>query len=78
MQDKTTQTMKKPSFSFEIFPPKGTADLSGIYATIDGLASLTPDIISVTYGAGGTSRENTADIASAIQNKYDKIGRAHV
>ena len=71
-------TMKKPSFSFEIFPPKGTADLSGIYATIDGLASLAPDLISVTYGAGGTSRENTADIASAIQNKYDIPALAHL
>ncbi len=69
---------KKPSFSFEIFPPKGTSDLSGIYATIDGLASLAPDLISVTYGAGGTSRENTADIASAIQNKYDISALAHL
>ena len=71
-------TTKKPSFSFEIFPPKGTVDLSGIYATIDGLASLAPDLISVTYGAGGTSRENTADIASAIQNKYDIPALAHL
>ena len=71
-------TKKKPSFSFEIFPPKGTSDLSGIYATIDGLASLAPDLISVTYGAGGTSRENTADIASAIQNKYDISALAHL
>ena len=33
--------------------------LEGTYATIDNLASLGPDLISVTYGAGGTSRDNT-------------------
>lgn len=70
--------LKKPSFSFEIFPPKGTNDLSGIYATIDALASLSPDFISVTYGAGGSSRENTVEIASVIQNKYNIPALAHL
>ena len=41
-----------PSYTFEIFPPKGTKSLDGTWATIDSLASLTPDLISVTYGAG--------------------------
>ena len=39
-----------PSYTFEIFPPKGSTDLAGTYATVDALASLTPDLISVTYG----------------------------
>jgi len=67
-----------PSYSFEIFPPKGSTDLAGTYATVDALASLTPDLISVTYGAGGTSRDNTLDIASTIQNRYDICGLAHL
>lgn len=68
----------KPNFSFEIFPPKGTNDLSGIFGTIDALASLAPDLISVTYGAGGSSRDNTVEIASAIQTKYDIPALAHL
>lgn len=67
-----------PSYTFEIFPPKGSTDLAGTYATVDALASLTPDLISVTYGAGGTSRDNTVKIASGIQNKYSIMGVAHL
>lgn len=67
-----------PSYTFEIFPPKGSMSLEGTYATIDNLASLGPDLISVTYGAGGTSRDNTLDIASTIQNRYDICGLAHL
>ena len=47
-----------PNFSFEIFPPKGAGKLSSIFETVDALASLHPDLISVTYGAGGSSRDN--------------------
>jgi len=68
----------KPTYSFEIFPPKGNGDLASIFATIDELASLSPDLISVTYGAGGTSRENTVEIASKIQNSYNIPSVAHV
>ena len=71
-------TLPRPSYTFEIFPPKGSADLAGTYATVDTLASLSPDLISVTYGAGGTSRDNTLDIASTIQNRYDICGLAHL
>ena len=67
-----------PSYTFEIFPPKGTKSLDGTYATIDNLASLSPDLISVTYGAGGSSRDNTVEIASGIQNKYGICGVAHL
>ena len=69
---------QRPTLSFEIFPPKGHVDLASIFATVDALASLAPDLISVTYGAGGTSRENTAEIASAIQNSYSIPATAHL
>ena len=68
----------KPSYTFEIFPPKGSSNLAGTYATIDALVSLTPDMISVTYCAGGTSRDNTLTIASTIQNSYSVSGVAHL
>jgi methylenetetrahydrofolate reductase (NADPH) len=63
--------VKRPTFSFEIFPPKTGGNLESIYGTVDALASLMPDFISVTYGAGGSNRENTVEIASVIQNKYN-------
>lgn len=68
----------RPTLSFEIFPPKGAGDLSSIFSTVDALASLSPDLISVTYGAGGTSRENTVEIASAIQNNYKIPALSHL
>lgn len=67
-----------PNFSFEIFPPKGTGKLSSIYETVDALASLRPDLISVTYGAGGSSRDNTIEIASTIQKRYMLPAAAHL
>lgn len=53
---------ERPTMTFEIFPPKGAGDLASIFATVDALASLAPDLISVTYGAGGTSRVNTVEV----------------
>ena len=68
----------KPSISFEIFPPKGNTSIESIYATIDALAPLRPDAISVTYGAGGKSQENTVEIASVLKNKYNITPVAHL
>lgn len=62
---------KKPIISFEIFPPKSTTPVESIYKTIDGLAPLHPDFISVTYGAGGSSRQNTVDIAKVVKQEYN-------
>lgn len=51
---KTSELFGKGTvLSFEIFPPKPTADEKVIYETLDGLSGLNPDFISVTYGAGG-------------------------
>ena len=71
-------SLEKPTFSFEIFPPKGESNLKTVYDTVDALASLSPDLISVTYGAGGSSRENTAVITSDIQTKYNVPALAHL
>ena len=45
---------KKPTISFEVFPPKKDDEFEGVYATLDKLSELHPDFISVTYGAGGS------------------------
>lgn len=67
-----------PSYTFEIFPPKGTASTAGTYAVIDSLVCFNPDLISVTYGAGGSSRDNTVELTSGIQNRYNVCGVAHL
>lgn len=67
-----------PSYTFEIFPPKGNKSTEGTYGVIDSLVSFNPDLISVTYGAGGSSRDNTVEITSGIQNRYHTYGVAHL
>ncbi len=54
--------------SFEVFPPKRDGNVEGLFATIQELRSLQPDFISVTYGAGGSTREMTFDIARRIKD----------
>lgn len=70
---------KKAVFSFEIFPPKAATPIDTVYKTIDELSSLSPDYISVTYGAGGSLSDNrTVEISSLIKNKYQIEPLAHL
>jgi methylenetetrahydrofolate reductase (NADPH) len=55
-----------PTFSFEFFPPKDADGETRLWAAIDGLKSISPDFISVTYGAGGSTRDRTIRITSEI------------
>lgn len=59
----------RPTYSLEVFPPKKDADVSVIYDALDEFKTLHPSFISVTYGAGGNTAENTFAIASYIQNQ---------
>lgn len=69
----------KATISFEVFPPKNKeGDISSIYYTIDELAKLNPDFISVTYGAGGSTKGKTVEIASKIKNDYHIEAVAHL
>ncbi|MBU5669410.1 methylenetetrahydrofolate reductase [NAD(P)H] [Peptoniphilus sp. MSJ-1] len=67
---KTTEIFKyKQVFSYEVFPPKKSSNVSTIYKTIEELKKLAPDSISVTYGAlGAKNNEETFKIASAIKS----------
>ena len=58
---------KKAVYSFEIFPPKPTADLVSIQNTIQELSLLHPDYISVTCSAGGSGNDGTLDIAKQVK-----------
>ncbi|MBU5591571.1 methylenetetrahydrofolate reductase [NAD(P)H] [Clostridium sp. MSJ-4] len=66
-------------FSFEIFPPKVTSPIETIYDTLEELRDLEPDYISVTYGAGGSSKGNkTSELSSLVKSKYGIEPLAHL
>ncbi len=71
-------SIKSPVISFEIFPPKKEYPIEVVYDTIEGLEELNPDFISVTYGAGGSSKDRTIEIASKIKNEYKIEALAHL
>ncbi|MBF0619419.1 MAG: methylenetetrahydrofolate reductase [NAD(P)H] [Candidatus Omnitrophica bacterium] len=61
---------KAKTFSFEIFPPKTDKGMESLRATLTDLAALHPDFISVTYGAGGSSRDKTLGIVRLVQETH--------
>lgn len=70
---------KKHVLSFEVFPPKRSSAVDSIYTTLDALKQLSPDFISVTYGASGTENcKATLEIASAIKRDYNTESVAHL
>jgi methylenetetrahydrofolate reductase (NADPH) len=60
---------KKPTLSFEFFPPKSAEASERLFATITELAQLKPSFVSVTYGAGGSSRERTHKLVLKIMGQ---------
>jgi len=78
MQIREILKKTRPAISFEIFPPKPETPVDTIFTTIAGLKKIHPDFISVTYGAGGSSKERTSEIASAVQNRWGLTSLAHL
>jgi len=68
----------RPSFSFEFFPPKTEAGLESLRDTIRGLRDLRPTFVSVTYGAGGSTRDRTIDLVGEIQRHHGLTAMAHL
>ena len=67
-----------PTSSFEFFPPKTPEGWAKLYGTIAETARLNVDFVSVTYGAGGSTRENTVDLVASLQNNLGIHAMAHL
>jgi methylenetetrahydrofolate reductase (NADPH) len=68
----------RPVFSFEFFPPKTDEGVRGLFAAVADLARLKPSFVSVTYGAGGSTRELTIDLVSRIKEETGIEAMAHL
>jgi len=68
----------RPSFSFEFFPPKTDAGVENLRAAIAALRDLKPSYVSVTYGAGGSTRDRTIELVGEIQRHYGINAMAHL
>jgi methylenetetrahydrofolate reductase (NADPH) len=68
----------EPVISFEFFPPRTPEGLDGLWSALDVLAELGPDYVSVTYGAGGATREGTVEISSRIKNELGLETMTHL
>jgi len=69
---------KAPTFSVELFPPKTDEATEALFATARSLRELEPDFVSVTYGAGGSTREGTVEITRALKDELGFETMAHL
>ena len=69
---------RTPAISFEFFPPKQESNLSVVEETIRDSVELSPDFITITYGAGGGTRELTRKLVSFVNNQIPLPAAAHL
>ena len=67
-----------PSLSFEFFPPKNEDAASNLFNTIKDLTPLKPSYVSVTYGAGGSTRSLTHDLVVKLQKETNLTIVSHL
>ncbi|MBR1122949.1 methylenetetrahydrofolate reductase [NAD(P)H] [Bradyrhizobium lablabi] len=72
------RVLKSPKISFEFFPPKTEEMEKNLWETIKRLAPLAPNFVSVTYGAGGSTRERTHSTIARILGETDLLPAAHL
>ena len=68
----------RPTISFEFFPPKDDQGESNLHATIEALKKFSPDFVTLTYGAGGSTRDRTVRIAAEIILRHQIPTMAHL
>ena len=70
--------IQRPVFSVEFFPPKTEPGLDLLFETVEALKPLEPDYVSVTYGAGGATRDGTVEISERIKREHGIEVMAHL
>ena len=78
MTEVTSPPLKAPAISFEFFPPKTAEMERTLFETITRLAPLSPNFVSVTYGAGGSTRERTHATIARILKETSLTPAAHL
>ena len=68
----------RPVFSFEFFPPRTDAGYTSLFRTIAELKELMPGFVSVTWGAGGSTRRKTVELVARIQGEIGLTAMAHL
>jgi methylenetetrahydrofolate reductase (NADPH) len=68
----------EPVFSIEFFPPKTVEKVDELFETVEALKPLDPTFVSVTYGAGGATRDGTVEIATRIKQEHGLEAMAHL
>ncbi len=61
-------TRDRPVFSFEFFPPRTDKGFASLYRTVEDLKRLDPDFVSVTWGAGGSTRRKTLEVVTRMNS----------
>ncbi len=69
---------KQPLFSVEFFPPKTPEGHEMLLETVKALKPLEPDYVSVTYGAGGSTRDGTVEMVSRMKDEFGLEAMAHL
>ena len=69
---------RRPTFSVEFFPPKSAEATEGLFGTANSLRELGLDFVSVTYGAGGSTREGTVEITKRLKDELGLEVMAHL
>ncbi len=78
MKIRTRLNPSKPCFSFEFFPPKTDEGVKNLLRALEELAPLEPGFVSVTYGAGGSTRDRTLELVERIKGASGIEAMAHL
>jgi methylenetetrahydrofolate reductase (NADPH) len=69
---------RRPAFSLEFFPPKSNEEIAQLYQTLNDVKTLDPAFVSVTYGAGGGTRDKTLQIVQRAKSEINLEAAAHL
>jgi methylenetetrahydrofolate reductase (NADPH) len=76
--DEIIASKREPTFSFEFFPPKTEDGERNLRRTLEELRAFDPDFVSVTYGAGGSTRDKTVELTKWIKQQLGIEAMAHL